>query len=226
MAIEGVDSVTGGRRRRFLSTAGKGGKQSGSRDKAEDFPLFYRTRESMVIDEAICASLRRLDGDGRGGDGLDKQEKDVSTPACVIKGRELSNNEVETIQKVVNDVDEMVRALMNERFKESIFTCGVLNCFLIAFVFFVCPENFWVLYLIEMIFLVPLNQYHRCKAKPLNKSLYYLDFCWVANLIAIASLLTIVAHSIIANAINEDFVILPDSARKQLFMAVLGTSCG
>ena len=225
MAIEGIDSVSGGRRRRILRAARKLGEQR-ARDKAEDFPLFYRTRESMVIDEAICASLRRLDGDDHGGDGLDKQEEVVPTPACIVKGKELSSNEIETIQEVVNQVDSMVRTLMKEHFKESIFTCGVLNCFLIAFVFFVCPENFWVLYLIEMIFLVPLNQYHRCKAKPLNKSLYYLDFCWVANLIAIASLLTIVVHSIIASAVNEDFVILPDSARKQLFMAVLGTSCG
>ena len=220
MAIDGIDTVTGGRRRRILRAARKGEKQSGARGRAEDFPLFYRTRESMVIDEAICASLGQLDGDVHGSNGLDKQEEGVSTPECVVKGKELSNNEIETIQKVVNDVDDVVWKIMNERFKESIFTCGVLNCFLTAFVFFVCPENFWVLYLVEMIFLVPLNQYHRCKAKPLNKSLYYLDFCWVANLIAIASLLTIVVHPIIVNAVSEDFVVLPDSARKQLFMAV------
>ena len=227
MAIEGIDSVTGGGRRRRILRAGKAGKQNGARDKAEDFPLFYRTRESMVIDEAICASLRRLDDGGRGGDDrAGKQEESVSTSPCIAKGKELSNNEVETIRKVVRDVDDMVQTLMGERFNESIFTCGVLNCFLIAFVFFVCPESFWVLYLIEMMFLVPLNQYHRCKAKPLNKSLYYLDFCWVANLIAIASLLTIVVHSIITNAVGENFEVLPDSARKQLFMAVLGTSCG
>ena len=207
MTVEGIDSMTGGRHRRNF-------RDNGGRDKAEDFPLFYRTRESMVIDEAIYASLRHdLDVDSDDGD-------------TDIKGKELSDNEIETIQKVVGDVDGLVKKLMSERFQEPIFTCGVLNCFLIAYVFFVCPQNFWILYLAEMIVLVPLNQYHRIRALPLNKSLYYLDFCWVANLIAIGSLITIVLHSIIASVVNEDIAILSDNIRKHLFMAVLGTSCG
>lgn len=218
MAIEGIDSLISGHRR--MTKGGRG--NNGKRNKADDFPLFYRTRESMVIDEAICESLRNLDV----SEVDEARQKSKDTPPTIVKGKELTENELNTIRSVVKDVDGMVEQLMSKAFRESYFTVGVLNCLLISYVFGVYPESFWLLYLVEMLYLIPCNQYHRYKAKPLNKSLYFLDYCWQMNLVAVLSLMAIVVHSFVIRFISEDFTLLSDSIRKHLFMAVLGTSCG
>jgi len=216
MAIEGIDSLTGRR------TVAKG--SGAERNKADDFPLFYRTRESMIIDEAILESVRDFDA---GGDDEDdaRYNSEESSPA-VVKGKKLTEDELETIRSVVKDVDGMVEQLMSKAFRESYFTVGVLNCLLISYVFAKHPESFWVLYLVEMLFLIPVNQYHRIHAKPLNKSMYYLDYCWIMNLVAVTSLTALVVNSFAVNYISGDVTVLSSNARKHLFMAVLGTSCG
>ena len=217
MAIEGIDSLT---RRRTLEK-----NKSSKRNKADDFPLFYRTRESIIIDEAICeySSGRNLDA---GGDDNDMQPAARESSRKTVKGKELTEDELKTIRSVVKDVDGMVEQLMRKAFRESYFTMGVINCLLISYVFAKFPENFWLLYLVQMLYLVPASFSQRYKAKPLNKSLYYLDYCWIMNLVAVLSLLGLVINSVAANVINEDFTLLSDSVRKHLFMAVLGTSCG
>ena len=74
MAIEGIDSFTGGRRPR---------RSKGGRDRAADFPLFYRTRESMAMDEHIYSSQRSSSG-----------------ASVTINDKQLTKEEVETIRYV------------------------------------------------------------------------------------------------------------------------------
>jgi len=121
----------------------------------------------------------------------------------------------DAIQNVIKQVDLQANKRIKEGFNEVTFTLGVLNCFLILFIFDSFPQHFWLLFLIEALFFVPTKFLQMIRAVP-NQALYYLDFCWIMNFFGIAILL------IVMFCRN----ILPEQLIKFIFSAAYGVSCG
>ena len=159
--------------------------------------LFFRMLEWMEIEGAILKSYDDLVG-------------------SVVEFRE---EELKTVEKALEEVDRIVSNLMAGCFKESNFACGVLNSFLVTYVFAAHPQHFWLLYLIEGLYLLPRNLYDRIHAKPMSRLLSYLDYCWMMNTVALLSLLCLVLHSTLHLPFS-------DAMRKQLFVLMIGTACG
>jgi hypothetical protein len=130
-----------------------------------------------------------------------------------------NEEERETVNRVLLEVDRVVAQLMSGFFKEFNFACGVLNSLLVCAVFMAYPQHFWLLYLIEGLFLLPRNLYERVKSKPLNRVFSYLDYCWMMNTIALLSLIGLVLHSTVELPFTH-------AIRKELFVFMMGTACG
>jgi hypothetical protein len=122
----------------------------------------------------------------------------------------------EAIERVLEQIENQAEKRIRDGFSEFNFTLGVMNCFLVYFVFTSFPQHFWILYLAEGFYLLYTKIQCWNNAKPLNQIYYGLDFCWVMNfggLIGFA--LMFLAKQIIS-----------ESVRKQLFLAAYGTACG
>jgi hypothetical protein len=126
-----------------------------------------------------------------------------------------SAQEERTVLKVLNQIGAMESKYQKEGFKELNFTAGVMNCFLVAYLFGAHPEHFWMIYLVESLYFIPLKYRNMIRAKPLNQALYYFDFCWMMNFNAIFSLLLLVAP-----------LPLSASARRFLYRGGFGIACG
>uniref|UniRef100_A0A7S4JRP2 Glycerophosphocholine acyltransferase 1 n=1 Tax=Odontella aurita TaxID=265563 RepID=A0A7S4JRP2_9STRA len=191
---------------------------------SKDFPFFYRTMESMSIDEAIGISQR-----GFGEISAQRTADGTTFPGSSIPSRgmmerdAMTGEEFHKIQTMIEEVDRMVQAITEKLFDEMHFAYGVLNCLLITFVFGVYPQHFWLLYLIEMSYLIPRNQLERIRARPLNKAFYYVDYCWMMNFVALLALVALVSHSLLKMA---GLCFMPEALRKHIFLAVLGTAGG
>lgn len=120
-----------------------------------EFSLFLRMLEWMEIEAAITKSYNRL-----------------SSAASVgpTNGNQVfQDEELQTVNRVLQEVDSIVQSAMTNFFDQLSFTLGVLNTILVACTFSAYQEHFWLLYLIEGLFLLPRNFYVRLKAKPLNR---------------------------------------------------------
>ena len=142
-----------------------------------ELALFFRTLEWMEIEGAILQSY-----------------KELVTPLVVAVRRQrdgqrflFRRQDLQTIDKVLTEVDTIVAQVMRRTFSEFHFACGVLNSILVTVVFCAYPQHFWLLYLVEGLFLLPCNLYKRIHAKPLNRVFTYLDYCWMANILALVS---------------------------------------
>lgn len=65
------------------------------------------------------------------------------------------------------------------------FFCGVINMILVAWFFGALPQHFWALYILEVCVLFPMRFSAQWNAKNYNESLFWLDFCWVANFLGV-----------------------------------------
>jgi len=83
------------------------------------------------------------------------------------------------------------------------------------------PENLWLVYLVEGLYLLPRKFYNMWNAKPMNQALYYLDFCWMMNFTA---LFVVGALAFLGKVDDESRA--SDVAREAFFNAVVGVSCG
>lgn len=126
--------------------------------------------------------------------------------------------ETDAINRVLAEVEYQGEKRVRAGFNEITFTGGVLNCFLMVYVFGAFPQHFWILYLIEASVLFPLKTMHLVKNKPLNQIYYYFDFCWIMNFIGVVVMLILVMTSS-SNIISEQ-------VRKELFLSFFGISCG
>lgn len=123
--------------------------------------------------------------------------------------------ESETIEKVLAVIDRSAGKRISEGFSDFNFTAGVLNCFLVCVTFCRFPQHFWLLYMIESLYLIPKGFLFNLRAKPLNQVLYYLDYCWVMNILAIFLLLSITSLTLFSR-----------ETRRQILMTAIGTSTG
>jgi hypothetical protein len=129
--------------------------------------------------------------------------------------------EAKTVSKVLDRIDQVAAKRVNEGFSQRNFTLGVFNCFFIAFSLGCYPQHFWFLFLCELTVIWPIIIYHRINAKPLNTVLYFLDYCWMMNAVAVVALVTLLIDRLIVT-----YPIMSHEFRVYTFLAAYGTSCG
>jgi len=122
----------------------------------------------------------------------------------------------EAIQQVLTEVESQSAKRINEGFSEINFTLGVINCFVITYVFGAFPQHLWIVYVLESMFFFPLKAKFLWYAKPLCQIYYLLDYCWIMNIAGVVALIAVFAGK---SALNEEL-------RKHIFLAAYGTACG
>jgi len=163
------------------------------------------------MNHSIRESLRHLDIDDDEGPLLSSAFTAVM-PA--LGDKKIPCNDVETIKRVLDEIDNIALKRTNEGLNEFNFSVGVCNCLFIVYMFGAHPQHLWLIYLCEGMIMLPRKFYNMWHAKPLNEALYYLDFCWIMNFtgLGVAALLVVLNVS--------------DLARETFFNALLGVSCG
>jgi len=120
------------------------------------------------------------------------------------------------VQKVLEEVEKQGKLRVENGFSQVNFSLGVLNCFLITYVFAAFPQHLWILYVVEGLILFPLKVKFLWQGKPLNQIYYLLDYCWIMNIVGLFALVALVT--------GKD--VFSDVFRKHLFLAAYGTACG
>lgn len=128
-----------------------------------------------------------------------------------------AESEEEVIARVLNRIDGISQRRVEEGFSEKNFALGVLNCFALIYVFGRFPQHFWLLCMVELLYLFPKRFYDSWNSKPLKTILYYLDYCWIMNFIFVAFLLMVVFGWTIQ---------WEDTFRYQAFQTMYGVACG
>jgi len=146
--------------------------------------------------------------------GQERRENLLAADANTF-GQAFNIGTSDAIQNVIDELDLQAAKRVKEGFNEVAFTLGVLNCFLILFIFDDFPQHFWLLFLVEAFFFVPRKFYQMIHAVP-NQALYYLDFCWIMNFIGVIVLLILMFGK----------NVLPEQLIKVIFSAAYGVSCG
>jgi hypothetical protein len=121
-----------------------------------------------------------------------------------------------TILKVLDEIDKHQLKQKESGFNEFNYTIGVLNCFLIFFVFGCYPQYFWILYMVQALYLIPAKFGQMWNAKPMNEAFYYLDFCWIMNFIGISVFFMLI---ITGGTVSDEF-------RHHMYLATQGVTCG
>lgn len=98
----------------------------------------------------------------------------------------------DAIKKVLLEIEIKAGRTIKSGLSETNFTIGVLNCFLVTFVFARYPEHFWLLFVVQAMILFPIKVYMLKNAKPFNQLLYLLDYCWVMNTVGVIMILFII----------------------------------
>ena len=109
------------------------------------------------------------------------------------------------IQQVLEEVEKQGKQRVEAGFSQINFTLGVLNCFLITYVFAAFPQHLWLVYLVEGFFFFPLKAKFLWEAKPLKQIYYLLDYCWIMN---IGGLFTLIALIVGKNALSDGKYVL------------------
>jgi len=119
------------------------------------------------------------------------------------------------IRSIITSLDAAGTQKSANGLNERMFTFGVLNSFLILFIFGVYPQHFWLLYLVEALYFVPVKFLQMIRAVP-NQGFYYLDFCWIMNFGGIIGLLMMMFGN----------GVFPVWFHKTIFLTSFGVSCG
>ena len=127
--------------------------------------------------------------------------------------------EIRLLQTALEEVDRIAAKRVADGLNEINFTIGVVNTMLVVFVLGVYPQHFWLLYLIEGLYLLPSRFMANTRTKPLNSALFFLDFCWVMNGLALVILAVFALESAIGISGNE-------TIHRQIFLAAVGIACG
>lgn len=127
--------------------------------------------------------------------------------------------EIRLLQSALEEVDRIAAKRAADGLNEINFTIGVVNTMLVVFVLGVYPQHFWLLYLIEGLYLLPSRFMANTRTKPLNSALFFLDFCWVMNALALVILAVFALESAIGISGNE-------AIHRQIFLAAVGIACG
>jgi len=128
----------------------------------------------------------------------------------------------ELLLEVLDQVDKIQNTTRKHKgFKVWKFALGLVNCLLVTYVFGSHPEHFWILYAIETIFWMSYKFRGMYFAKPLSEALYYLDFCWIMNILGVSVVLVMI---FLDGYLTSD--IIPIEVRRVVFLACFGVFCG
>lgn len=169
-------------------------------------------------DEELKLRQSRLQISGYGFDEWSLDDDSQSQDQKIYDSH-FKRGEEETIRKVLNETEVIALKRTSEGFNEINFTLGVLNCFFISYLIGAYPQHLWLLYFIESFYMIPRKFQIMWRAKPLSEALYYLDFCWCMNFLAIVFLAVLVLCEVVGSAVEED-------TRKAFLKAALGIACG
>lgn len=197
----------------------------------------FRTHESTYLTsfrEEMDAGLviqEAQEGEDSSSESKDKEEEpEKDEPLAHVKRpkqrrrssllkktllKTFTNKEEKTVFKVLKQINEIESRQYKQGFKEVNFTFGVMNCFLVAYLFGAHPEHFWLVYLVESLYYIPLKFWNMISARPLNQALYYFDFCWMMNFNAILCLVLVASP-----------IPLPPTVRQFVFRGSFGIACG
>eukprot|EP00931_Biecheleriopsis_adriatica_P046074 TRINITY_DN26439_c0_g1_i2.p1 TRINITY_DN26439_c0_g1~~TRINITY_DN26439_c0_g1_i2.p1 ORF type:complete len:326 (-),score=63.89 TRINITY_DN26439_c0_g1_i2:123-1100(-) len=87
-----------------------------------------------------------------------------------------------TILRCIDVVAQRAEQLKGKGLSSWTFFFGVTNMLLVTWCFGVYPQHFWIVYVVETLTLFPIRFKHMSEARP-TQVLYWLDFCWVANIL-------------------------------------------
>mmetsp|Transcript_98376 Transcript_98376/g.205171 ORF Transcript_98376/g.205171 Transcript_98376/m.205171 type:complete len:363 (-) Transcript_98376:145-1233(-) len=109
--------------------------------------------------------------------------------------RRFTAAEREIVDKCIMAVENRARELRKKGLTTGNFVFGVANSLFVAWSFGAMPQNFWIVYLIEVAILFPLRWKNMVRAVP-KEHLYWLDFCWVANFCAVFVIVVLLRHGL------------------------------
>lgn len=164
-----------------------------------------------------------------------KEEEDLDRRASAVRAsvydfdasfvnevRGFMKGEEETLNKILDEVDKISLKRSAEGLNELNFTCGVLNCFFIVYIFGAYPQHMWLIFFVEGLYMLPKRFFIMWRAQPLNEALYYLDFCWIMNFSGSFLLFVLIFVGIVGGG----GIAVSDVAREACFNAFLGVSLG
>lgn len=149
-----------------------------------------------------------------GNEGMFRHTDSVATEQSELLEKEI---ELKLLHRTLAEIDKIANKRVRDGFNETRFTCGVLNCICVAFVFGAYPQHFWIVYLVEGLVLMSTKFYTFACAKPLNNAFYFFDFCWVMNLVFVLALLLFSFDGIIFSR---------QLSEKAFFLTASGMACG
>jgi Protein of unknown function (DUF2838) len=199
-----------------------------------DSAFLPQEEEDEVTKEAFPVLLENVAEDGEeDDDGVEEVEEETTPPppfpertqaprrrSSLLKKtlvKTFSAKEETTVLKVLKHIQSIEEKQYKHGFREINFTAGVMNCFVVAYLFGAHPEHFWICYLLESLYFIPCKFLNMIRAKPLNEALYYFDFCWMMNFNAIGALTILASPSIIP---------LPQDVRLFVYRGAFGIACG
>lgn len=147
----------------------------------------------------------------------DDHSKKFSTSSSFLAGESAG------IHRVLTELKSHEQSKLRSGLNSANFSIGVLNCFLVLYVFGAYPQHSWLLYLIESLILYPIKIRHFNQSKPLNEILFFMDYCWVVNFLGGLVLLTLVITAITG---ISSHIHLSDNIRTTIFLIFFGQSSG
>jgi len=136
--------------------------------------------------------------------------------------RKITDEERALVQRCMDIIEARELNLKRKGLDTPHFMFGVTNSLFVAWSFAAIPGNFWLVYLVEAIILLPLRWLHQVHAHPLKQHYYWLDFCWISNFTGALVAIALVTIALLTNPMN----VVDDWTRHKMFGAMWGVSCG
>lgn len=129
-----------------------------------------------------------------------------------------------TVLHCLELIDKRSGELKDKGLNSWRFFFGVSNTILLAWVFGAAPAHFWVVYLIETGILFSIRWVQLTNAKPLSEVFYWLDYCWVCNIISNITLGLLILDTYCGTA-ALDFID-SNEVRQLMFCVAFGFATG
>jgi hypothetical protein len=178
--------------------------------------------ENLALRASVLqASEYHFDADGSDHNGAAAAA--FKTAVNRVNSRlQFQKGELATLQRILEEIDKISLKRTSEGLNDINFSIGVLNCFFIIYMFGAHPEHFWLIYVVEGMYMIPKRFSVMWHARPLNQALYYLDFCWMMNFAGSFLILVLVISGLMGGSGKA----VSNVAREACFNALLGVSTG
>lgn len=128
-----------------------------------------------------------------------------------------------TILRCIDVVAQRAEQLKGKGLSSWTFFFGVTNMLLVTWCFGVYPQHFWIVYVVETLTLFPVRFKHMSEARP-TQVLYWLDFCWVANILCNIGLIFFLVDKYFEVGVLE--ALWSGEMRKHLFCIFFSAATG